>query len=315
MNIPSARDLEQTAGQRLEEASYDPRRLCVIHTAVSVGVTVLLSLISILLNRQIVTTGGLAGIGSRTALVSIQSVLQLAASLALPFWEAGFLYCALQLSRGQSAEPKDLTAGLRRWAPLLRLWLLQGLLFFCIAFVAIQVASILSAMMPWGNALMELMTPLMENPSLIESGISDGMMQELLAAAIPVYAVAGAVFLVLAIPLFYRLRMATYLLFDQDQPRALAAMGLSRRIMQGNCLALFKIDLHFWWYYILMILAAAASYLDVILKVSNAALPVGSDWAMLISLGLYSLIQLLIAWFCRSRVATVYACAYEALIP
>lgn len=315
MNIPSARALEQAAGQRLERAEYDPKKLSAIHAAISLGVTLLLSLVSLFLNRQIHNTGGLSGIGSRTALMSAQSVLQLAANLALPFWEVGFLYCALQLSRGRSSQPKDLTAGFRQWSRLLRLWLLQGILYFGIAFLAIQAASILCAMTPLGTQMLEAMEPFMNNTALLEKGLSDVQIEALLKAMIPVYAIAGAAFLAIALPFFYRFRMSSYLVFDQTYLRPMEAMRFSRRMMQGNCVALFKVDLHFWWYYGLLLLCAAASYLDVLLLAFGVTLPVSAEAAAIVCLGIHSIAGLLIARSFRSRVATVYACAYDSLIP
>ena len=86
-------------------------------------------------------------------------------------------------------------------------------------------------------------------------------------------------------------------------------------MMKGNCFALFKVDLHFWWYYALMILTAVVANGDLLLPALDVQLPVGENTATILCLVLQLCGALLISWFFRSRVATVYACAYDALVP
>ena len=75
MDIRDLGALRQTAGERLSRASYDPRKLVLLHTAVSLGASFLLALLDLFLARQIDGTGGLAGIQTRTALETIRSAL------------------------------------------------------------------------------------------------------------------------------------------------------------------------------------------------------------------------------------------------
>lgn len=312
----SAYALEQEAHSRLEQASYDPRKLALIHAALAVGVTFLLTVINYILTRQIGNTGGLSGISTRTTLESIRYILQLAATLALPFWEAGFLYCAMCYSRSKATQPKDLAAGFQKFRPLLRFWILQGLLLFCFAFVAIQVSSIVIMMTPWGEPIAQVSAQISADPAALEAGILPAGMDvaQVLEALVPVYILSGILLLVFAIPFFYRLRLVPYLIFDEQETRARAAMRRSRAMMKGNCMGFFKLDLYFWWFYLLQVLAALVSNLDVLLPMMGVEHSLNPDVAYFLFYGLYLAVTLLIAWAFRWRIETVYACAYNQIL-
>ena len=310
------KELEQEAAHKLSQASYCPKKLALIHAGVSLAVTAVLAILHLLLSRGISTTGGLAGIGTRTALESIRYILQLAASIALPFWEMGFIYCALGFSREQTRTPENLTAGFRRIGTLVRSWLLQGLLYFAVAFAALQIVSIVYAVSPFSRQMMVIVEQLLADPTFLESGnIAPEIAEQLFRGLIPVYAFSGLLFLVLAIPLAYRLRMTPYRIFEEDRPRAIQAMAQSRAMMRSNCKALFQVDLHFWWYYLLQVLVALVSNLDILLPAAGVTLPVREDAAFLVFLGVHTALSLLMAWQLRSRVETVYACVYNRLLP
>lgn len=316
MELLSYQELDRAAGQRLAQAAYDPRRLSLLHSAAAGGAMALLAIISFLLSKGIGNTAGLAGIGTRTALESVQYILQLTLTLALPFWEAGFVRCAMGIARGEEVTPSNFTDGFRRIGPLLRLWLLQGLILFAVLFVAIQLSSILISFTPFAQPMLEFMEQLLADPTLLEAGTLPQPLQDQLAQAmLPVYALAGILTLALGIPLFYRFRMAQYAVLDQDRPGALAALARSRSIMRGNALALFKLDLRLWWYYLLRLLCAVVAYLDVLLPLMGLALPLGTDGSYFLAYGLHLLATLGLAWYFRSRISVLYACAYDRLLP
>ena len=88
-------ELHNQANARLENAG-NPKRLALIHTAIALGASFLLTLINYLLSLGIADTGGLDGVGTRTLLSTAQAMLELAVMLALPFWQLGIFYAALR---------------------------------------------------------------------------------------------------------------------------------------------------------------------------------------------------------------------------
>ena len=87
--------LRQQAGEALQNATYPPKKFVLIHTSVALGLTLLITALNFLLNQQIAQTGGLAGMGMRSILSTVQSVLEFAVNAALPFWEIGIVFAAL----------------------------------------------------------------------------------------------------------------------------------------------------------------------------------------------------------------------------
>ena len=53
----------------------------------------------------------------------------------------------------------------------------------------------------------------------------------------------------LAIPVLFRLRMVRFVIIDKPGIGAMAALRESRKMMKGNCLKLFKLDVRLWLYY------------------------------------------------------------------
>ena len=222
-------EIKNKTEQRLSAAAYPPRRLALIHAGIALLGSLALTVISYLLNQQVASTGGLAGIGMRSVLQSAQSVLSLALTLAMPFWEFGFVMAAMRYARQQPVRPWDLANGFRKIAPILRLILLQILLYTIMLTLALQLASTVVLLTPLGNGMVELIETLAENNDFMQTGvIPEDMLVPLLRAAIPVYIAGGVLFALAAIPLSYRLRLASYMVLD-GQNRAMAAFLLSNR--------------------------------------------------------------------------------------
>lgn len=316
MNEIRFRSLWEQTGTRLASTQPDPRRLALLHTGAALAASLVMTLIGFLLSRQMEVTGGLSGIGTRTLLESAQTVLQLALMLAMPFWEAGFLFCALSLCRGRATGPADFLRGFRRAGLLLRLYLLQTLLYFLVTMVAMQVASLVYMLTPWAAPMVELLEQMAADPTFLQTGMLPAATLETMAPMLlPIYIIFGIVLLVLAAPVFYRLRLAPYVVLDGGCRGALAAMGRSNRAMRGNCIAFFKLDLHLWWYYLLQLACAAVAYGNVILPFIGIQLPMGADGAFFLCYGIYIVSTLVLDWRFRARVETVYACAYDRLCP
>ena len=306
-------EIKSKTAQRLNAAGYPPRQLALIHAGIALLGSLVLTIISYFLNRQVATTGGLSGIGMRTALQSVESVLSLALTVAMPFWEFGFVMAAMKYARQQPVKPMDLTNGFRKVGPILRLIFFQILLYTILLSLALQVASTVVLLTPWGSGMIAQVEQLAESENFMQTGvIPEEMLVPMLRAAIPVYIAGGALFALAAIPLSYRLRLASYMVLD-GQKRVLAAFLLSNRVMKGNCKAFFKLDVSFWWYWALQLLCGLLAFGDVLLPMAGIQLPISADWALLLFYGLQLAASLVVAWRWRALVETAYAIAYDTL--
>lgn len=314
MTIHDRKDLKQTAASRLSEAGFDPRLLILIHTAVSVGASLLVTVINYILQQQINNTGGLSGIGLRSILATAQSALQLACVVLLPFWEIGMLYAAVRIARKRSAEPADLTAGFRRFGPVLRLNLLRSAVIFAVIMLSVNIGSSIFMMTPLSNPLYDTLLPILEaaanDPAFT---IDDATLSALFNTMLPLIPIMALTVLLLAVPVFYRLRMADYLIMEDKKTGALEAMLISWRMTKGRAFALFRLDLSFWWFYALQTAAVLLAYGDVIAGALGISLPISSDLAALVFYLLYGLAMLALNWRFGSYLQTTYAVAYDTL--
>ena len=225
----------------------------------------------------------------------------------LPFWNLGYTSVVLKLSRGEAAAEKDLLGGFHRFGPGLRLILLRQVIGFAVAFAAAQVASIAFSMTPWA-------IPFYEQMELSLSGTMDeAAMAALTEASIPLMIIAGVLYLIAMIPVTYRLRMAEFRLMDEPKCGALLALFQSIRMMKGNCMALFKLDLHFWWYYLLNLLVTLLCYCDMLLPMVGVTLPIDPEVSFILFYVLAQGAQVLLYWRCRNLVECTYVVAYDLL--
>ncbi len=303
--------LPAQADTLLHQAPYSPRKLVLLHTGVALGVSFLATVLNLILSRQIDATGGLAGMGLRSVLSTIQSVLDLAGSLALPFWEMGIFAAAFLWASAQVARPQVLPEGFRRFGPVLRLRLLQAVILVALFMALIYPASMIYMMTPFADPLIEHLQTLV-TPDMTE--LTPQMMEAAVEHMQPLVTLCFVLFGCVAVPLLFRLRFASYLLMCKPIG-ALAAMRESARLTRRNCLRLLKLDLRFWWYYVLQTAAAVLCYGDILLALLGVSLP-WSDTAVFFlfyCLGLGS--QLALFVYARPRVVTTYALAAQALQP
>ena len=302
------------ASRRSLEQTPNPRWVVLIHTGVILLVSLLLSVVDHLLNRQIGTTGGLSGLDTRSLLTTIQSLLRLAQMILLPFWQIGYTYYTLRVARQQEAGLSDLTQGFRRFGPVLRLQLLTGGMLMIVAIGCAYLSSFLFALLPGSSSLMESIL------SLAESDLSEEVLIETLGNAyletltpfMIVYAVllvAGVVFVL------FRYRMASLWLMDHPDGRALAALVGGRKILRGNWKAIFRVDLHFWWFYLLEVLVTVLCYGDKLLSVMGVEMTLDAFGNYLIVFCVYLFAQLALYGWKGNEVSVTYAHAYLSLLP
>ncbi len=315
MEILNFERLRRAADDSLARAPQNPRRLILLHTAV----TVLLQLATVgagfLLDRGIGATGGLSGLGLRAVLTTVSQSLQLLVPLFLTFWEAGYVFATLRIAKGAPAAPGALLEGFRRFGPLFRLALLRGLIYLLLWFAASNLGSILFFFTPWSRSLMNGVTAVVQEGQALTPELQTQIMalaQEYMPLLL---GLALIPFLPLAVFVFYNTRLADLALLDNPQIGAMNALRNSLFLMRGQKWAMFRLDLHFWWFHGLNLIIGVLSYGDVLLPLLGLTLPFSETTGFFLFLVLSLLLQLGLYLLFRNRVSVTYAQAYLALLP
>lgn len=307
------RTLRTAAADSLAHAEK-PGRIILIHTAVTLLLSLVLSVADHLLNRLISTTGGLGGMGMRSTLTTVQSMLRLAQVVLLPFWQIGYTCYILKVSQGQPAGTSDLYEGFRRFGPILRLKALMAILTIPLAIVSAYAGSFLFLVTPWAAPMLQEMSTLLTNAA-DEETIINTLIPLVLDQVVPISILFGLCFLVGAFFLFFRFRFAELWLMDHPQGGALAALVNSHKLMKGNWKAMLRVDLGFWWFYLLELLVTALGFGDIALGMLGIEMTTDAFGSYLIFFGLYLCGQLALYWWKRNYVAATYAHAYLILCP
>lgn len=134
-------------------------------------------------------------------------------------------------------------------------------------------------------------------------------------ATMPAMGIFGVLFLVLAAPVFYRYRMADYLIIDRPATGALAALRDSRMMTKGNRWNLFRLDLSMWWYYAAVLVSTAIGYGDQLLPALGITLSFSDTVSYFLFLGAYLAATFAVYYFLRNRVEVTYALAYDSIRP
>ncbi len=310
--VPFAyKNFRKKGADALADASFSPQRLVLIHTAAALGLSLILNILHYVLQQGIAGTGGLSGIGTRTVLEFIQTVLQIVNLVVLPFWNIGYLYTTLLLSRRQDVSQGTLLEGFRCWGPVLRTLILRLLALFIAAFLGGQAGAVVFMASPAGLPFMEMfqgmdMTTTPDYAALLEDPAFMAAMEPM----IPWVAV-GAV--VLMIPVFYLTRFMRFAVMDQPDRGAFPALFQSIRFTFRNLGKLLLLDLRFWWYYLLEVLTLVIGYGDLLLPLAGLQLPMQEDVAMFLFYGISLLAQLCLYVWAKNGVFVTYAQAYDWL--
>ena len=306
-------ELRRQAGQRLEKVQ-SPKRLVLIHTAVALGATLLVTGLNWLLSKQIAGTGGLSGIGLRSVLATIQSLLELAVSVCLPFWEIGLLFAVLSWVDGKNAGVPHLLQGFRRLGAVLAMRLLRGGLFLALGIAIMNLSAIVFMLTPFSAPFLEYLEPIVQEattPEQVQALLTPELVAEAAEMTLPLLVIFSVLYLAAAIPVFYRLRFADFGVMEGKG--AVRALVQSARLTQGSTLQLMKLDLSFWWYYLLLGLCVAVSVGDTLLPGLGIALPFSQDAGFFLFYVLGTVCQGVLLWQCCGQVNTTYALAYRTL--
>lgn len=315
MTIRDRKELKQTAARRLQAASYPAKKLILIHSAVALGAALLVQILTYLIDGQISAHSGLSGVQTRAMLETAASALRMIYTALSPFWSIGLIHSALRLSRGHAAYPHTLAEGFRRFGPVLRLELMQLLIFGILAFAAMYASSILFTFTPAGMAFAQMLEPMILSGEFTDymqlmEAIPQQTILDLYKVVLPIF---GVLALVLLVPAAYRLRMASYLVMDRSGTGAWKAIRTSGRIMRRKGFRLFLLDLSYWWYYVLSALVALPAYADLLLPKLGIPVPMEEGLLALVGYGVYAVLLLCLEVAAQPKRQTVYALAFDAL--
>lgn len=309
MDTLNPQSLREAAGRALNRGR-DPKKLVYVYAGIGFALSLLVTLGSLFLDDRISGTGGLSQLGTRAVFSTIQQLLPMVCSLAALCLEFGYLSGMMRIARGQYADHTDLKVGFRKFWPLMRLMLLQGIIMLFVGILAFQVGSLIFAMTPWAGPLVEMM---MELSAMDPASIDEQTLLSFLQQAAPMYLTVGVVFLIALIPVLFRLRMAMFCLLDDPNGRAMAAIGASNRMMRRRFGSMLKIDMSLWLYYAATLVMTVLMYSDLLLPALGINVPLDPLVFSLLVYGAALVLQFVIQVTLRNRVETVYITAYDRL--
>lgn len=308
----NCRQLKADAAAAVERCP-EAGKIVTIYAGIVMALSALVTVVNFCLELNISQMGGLSNIGTRSVLSTIESILPMAQSIVLLCLELGFLSAVLRMVRGQYASPNGLRLGFARFWPLMRLTLLQSMIYMGIGLISVYFSVQLFLLTPLSDNAMIIAT------SLVESGASpvldDATVNALLPSMVPMIPIFAVIYLLLMLPVFYKLRMASYVLIDKPRCGALAAMRESRMMMKGNARKVMKLDFSFWWYYLLSLLAMVIAYGDMICALVGISLPWSATVSYFLFYGAYLVMQFVLFRLFLNRVTAAYALTYEVIRP
>ena len=311
------KQLKNAALHRISQSESDPRRLVLIHTGVIVVLNVLVSGLNLYLNQQIDTTGGLSGLGMRSILETIQTLLGYFSTFFTPFWAAGFLHAMIRVTRGQEGQPKDLLLGFQRFGRIMSHTLWQILIYSTACIAVMYVVCNLFILTPMAADFLAILEPALESPNIL---LPDGTlnlealpMDSLMVTMIPLFIMYAAVLIPFLIFTNCQFRMSLFLLVEGMERGAMGSFFVSIKLMKGHKWQMFKLDLSFWWYYLAEALLMLVLYLDLLLPMLGVALPFNETVAFFLALILYGALELGFHYWKKAEVDVTYAGAYEAI--
>ena len=316
MDIRNRRALKEEARKQLSSAP-NQKKIVALYMGASLAVSLVMVLVSTVLDTMISTTSGLSNLGNRVMLQTVQTALPIVQLVIMPFWDYGYIGAILGISNGRDAQPRELVSGFRIAGPILRLMVLQFGITLLLTFGSMYLCSTIFVLTPFSKPLTDVLMPLMENPAMDPVALSTdpAVAAALSATVIPMLVILLVIYCVLVFPILYLFRMAPYCLLEFPKYGARAALLNSRFLMRRNRWNLLKLDLSFWWYYLLMLIPTALCYGDTLLPLFGIQLPFGPTAAYLIFYVLYAVVQFIFTCSFQNHVEVTYANAFHALKP
>jgi uncharacterized membrane protein len=298
----------------LRSLTCKPGHILLIYFAISLGVSLLLSLMQIYISDQAAQVGGLDGLQTQAIWDSVCSILELAFSVLSPIWGFGLTFVTLQFARGEESHPRCLTAGFHRFGRGIGLYLLSSLLASLVSFIAVFVGILLMALLVNFDELTSVLAPfeqlaaenpaLMEDPAFLSTLPWDQVISTmLLPLVLMVLFIVG-----LSVAMSYLLRLASY--YIMDTPGVNPALAIIRScIGVGKNLKTFlMLDLSHWWFFLLIVLLTFFSMIPGLPGTINLGTWRAFLWQLTYALGVCALY-----WWKGPQVMTTYALAYDKL--
>lgn len=316
MDYRNRRAIHSRAAEVLSQAGQTEKQLILVFC----GITTLMSLLSLavsyILDLQIAETGGLSNIGLRTVLSTVQSFLPIAQIVVSVCMGFSYQQNILRIARGGCGDYRTLGQGFLHCGVLLRLSLLEGLIYFAIGFVSVQLSSIIFAMTPYAAAYFAVMEPVLDSVSSLGTipVLDEATADAILDACLPAVWIFLGLFLLLSVPVFFRYRLSRLVLADDPRTGAFAALRKSRTLLRRRCMELLKLDFSLWWFYLMQVLIAMVLYADLLLPLMGISLPWNED-TVLFMVNIASLtLQFAVYYIALNRVNVAYALFYDALL-
>ena len=312
MHSLNYKQLRSDAAASVQSFGQLATKLILIYAGVSAGLSLLLSVLNYGMDQILAGTSGLSDIGTITLIETIQTFLTYVQSIAMPFWQMGYLFAVMQLARQKSGDSILLLTGFRHFGAVLRTTFLRWTIYVSLILVGAQIASFVFMLTPAAKQLMQLTEELLAGADTIDYAalIENEAYMDAMKPAIP-YMAVGA--LLLVIPLFYRMRMMDFALMDAPEKGAFHAFAQSMRMTRKHCLAIFKLDLQLWWYYLLELVCLALCFGDLLLPMLGITLPMD---AALAAFGFYAvglLCQLGLYVWQKNQVSATYVLLYDTI--
>ena len=306
MDIRNIRGLRAEADRCLTKGR-EPKKVIGGYVGATALIWLVVMAIDYILDVQLSKSGGLSDLGVSALLSTFQLILPFAQMLAVLALTLGFQSALLRIARGQYADHTDLKTGFERFWPLLRMNVLQFSLYLALCFAIVYPCMAVYLMTPFADEFWALSESL--------TVMDEAAMAQLSTVLEPMMIVFTIIYTILCLPIYFRFRLANYILLDKPNERPIMALRGSSRMMRGNRLQLLKVDLHLWWYHGLNALLLLISYGNLLLPRLGIDLPFSADISYYIFTGIYLLGTLLVYYFLRNRVEMTYIRFYEALRP
>lgn len=316
MNLRNHREIKEFSSQRLQQ-SPSQRNIVMIYAALALGLTALVTVLSYVLEMQIDNYGGLSNLSKRTTLSSIQSMLPVAQSLLTMCLDLGYLAAMLRIARGMYTSAQTLRLGFDRFWLLMRCSIFKGMIMAAVMFGCVYLGIWIYMLTPFSSQAVEIVAPLMQQVSVLNSGIviDDGTYALLMEAMVPAFAICGVLMLLVGGPVFYSYRMVSYVIIDKPATGALMALRESKMMMRGNRFKLLKLDCSLWWYYLATAAAMVVGYGDLLLPMVGVELPMSETVSYFGFYALYLAASFCVLCFLRNRAEVCYALAYDSIKP
>ena len=315
MDLNQRKELKNTAKQRLENAQEGPK-IALIFSCMILLLGLITNVVSFGLGLQIEQSTGLRNLSLRSTLSAIQTFLPMVISVLIVVISLGFRGTMLRISRGQYASARGMKIGFDRFWLLLRLELLRAGCYFVALILGSQIGFGIWMITPMSRSFLEVVNTVpMDQGNAMTMMMDAAVEAQLLSSLLPMMFLTGLLTLALVAILFYRFRMADYVILDEPGIPALLALRRSAFMMKKNYKKMFLLDLSMWWYYLAMVLTMLVGYGDMFLSLMGVTLPFSSNVMFFISLALYLGLNFLVTLFLRPHVEVVYGLAYDSLRP